>query len=260
MRANKHPFSSLLFMLLMISTVFSSCDHSPKKRDSMLQKAAASKVKRQVIVEIILPKDSVFNSHALYDLAKGFALDNHNINQWKDRIMVYADISNADDLIKSIRSAYAQDTIKVFDTPFYTFNRRMCADTISSKQWDNIFLSANLVDDPKLQQEYLNYHATQFKNWPEVSAGFCNANFQQLLVFKNGRQLMLVISIPKGESLDKLNPKTTENNPRVDDWNKLMRKYQEGLPGAEPGEVWMLFKPINNINKITHLPKRKFTN
>jgi L-rhamnose mutarotase len=99
------------------------------------------------------------------------------------------------------------------------------------------------VKDPKLQQEYLNYHATQFQKWPEVSKGFCNANFQQLLVFKNGRQLMLVISIPKGESLDKLNPKTTENNPRVNEWNKLMKKYQEGIPGTKPGEVWVFFKP-----------------
>jgi L-rhamnose mutarotase len=100
------------------------------------------------------------------------------------------------------------------------------------------------VKDPKLQQEYLNYHATQFQKWPEVSKGFCNANFQQLLVFKNGRQLMLVISIPKGESLDKLNPKTTENNPRVNEWNKLMKKYQEGIPGTKPGEVWVFFKPL----------------
>jgi hypothetical protein len=77
-------------------------------------------------------------------------------------------------------------------------------------QWDNIILTANLVADPKLQQEYLNYHATQFQKWPEVSNGFCNAQFQQLLVFKSGRQLMLIISIPKGESLDKLNPLTSK--------------------------------------------------
>jgi L-rhamnose mutarotase len=100
------------------------------------------------------------------------------------------------------------------------------------------------VKDPKLQQEYLNYHATQFKKWPEVANGFCNADFQQLLVFKNGRQLLLVISIPKGKSLDELNPKTTENNPRVDEWNKLMAKYQEGIPGTKPGEVWVFFSPL----------------
>ena len=57
---------------------------------------------------------------------------------------------------------------------------------------------------------------------------------------------MLVISIPKGESLDKLNPKTTENNPRVDEWNKIMNKYQEGIEGTKPGETWVFFKKLND--------------
>lgn len=56
---------------------------------------------------------------------------------------------------------------------------------------------------------------------------------------------MLVISIPKGESLDVLNPKTTENNPRVDEWNKVMRKYQAGIEGTKPGEVWVFLKRVS---------------
>jgi hypothetical protein len=65
-------------------------------------------------------------------------------------------------------------------------------------------------------------------------------------VYKTGRQLMLVISIPKGESLDKLNPKTTENNPRVDEWNKIMSKYQEGIDGTKPGETWVFFQQVES--------------
>jgi hypothetical protein len=57
---------------------------------------------------------------------------------------------------------------------------------------------------------------------------------------------MLIISIPKGESLDKLNPRTTANNPRVDEWNKIMKKYQEGIKGTKPGETWVFLKPMNN--------------
>jgi hypothetical protein len=44
--------------------------------------------------------------------------------------------------------------------------------------------------------------------------------------------------------LDKLNPKTSENNPRVDEWNAIMKKYQEGIPGTKPGEVWVFLKPV----------------
>ena len=56
---------------------------------------------------------------------------------------------------------------------------------------------------------------------------------------------MLVISIPHGENLDHLNPKTTENNPRVDEWNRLMQQYQEGISGTDPGEVWVFLKPVS---------------
>jgi hypothetical protein len=63
-------------------------------------------------------------------------------------------------------------------------------------------------------------------------------------VYKNGRQLMLVISIPKGANLDELNPKTTENNPRVDGWNARMKKYQEGVEGTKKGETWVFLKNI----------------
>lgn len=56
---------------------------------------------------------------------------------------------------------------------------------------------------------------------------------------------MLIIAIPKGESLEKLNPKTTKNNPRVNDWNKIMAPYQEGIEGTSPGEKWVLFQKSN---------------
>lgn len=127
---------------------------------------------------------------------------------------------------------------------FYEFNRKYCDDKNVAKEWDHILLTCNLVADKKMQEEYLNYHATQFEKWPEVAKGFCNAGFQQLLIYKNGRQLVLVISIPKGESLDKLNPKTVENNPRVDEWNKIMSKYQEGIEGTKKGETWIFLKPL----------------
>jgi hypothetical protein len=127
----------------------------------------------------------------------------------------------------------------------YAFNKEKCDDKTISNEWDNILLTANLVKNNKLQKEYLDYHATQFQNWPEVAKGFCNASFQQLLVYKKDKQLMVVISIPKGASLDELNPKTTENNPRVDEWNALMKKYQEGIEGTKPGEVWVFLKKMD---------------
>jgi hypothetical protein len=127
---------------------------------------------------------------------------------------------------------------------FYVFDRGVCNVKTTAEDWDNIILTANLVNNEALEKEYLDYHFTQYEKWPEVYKGFCKADFQQLLLFRSGRQLMLVISIPKGKTLDELNPKTTENNPKVDEWNVIMKKYQEGIEGTKPGEVWVEFKSI----------------
>jgi hypothetical protein len=168
-----------------------------------------------------------------------------SLYQWKNHYVIFDKIKDVNALRSKIASALPNTEVKVYFDLVYDFNREHCKDGTVAAEWDNILLTANLVSDPKLQKEYINYHATQYEKWPEVSKGFCNASFQQLLVYRNGRQLMLVISIPKGESLDKLNPKTTENNPRVDEWNVLMKKYQEGIPGTEKGEVWVFLKNVN---------------
>jgi len=143
-----------------------------------------------------------------------------------------------------VQSQYPGVSMQVYSDMVYVYDRSVCKDRNVEPEWDNVILTANLVNDPTLQQEYLDYHSTQFEKWPEVAKGFCNAGFQQLIVYKNGRQLMLVISIPKGSNLDELNPKTTENNPRVNEWNELMGKYQEGIKGTSSGETWVMLKPI----------------
>jgi len=218
-----------LFVLLLISIAFINAN-------------AQVSTGKPVIVEIIA-KGSAFNFGAFADM-KGYGIE--NIQQWNNRVIVYAHTAYRQQLKDRIAKEYPADQTILFENPFYNFNRKYCSDKTVAKKWDNIVLSANLVKDSKMQQEYLNYHATQFQKWPEVSQGFCNASFQQLLVFKTGRQLMLVISIPKGESLDKLNPLTGKNNPRVDDWNNMMKKYQEGIEGTKKGEVWVFFKEVYN--------------
>jgi hypothetical protein len=55
---------------------------------------------------------------------------------------------------------------------------------------------------------------------------------------------MLVISIPADKTLDELNPKTVENNPRMDEWNQIMGKYQEGIEETEPDEKWVFLSEV----------------
>jgi L-rhamnose mutarotase len=168
-----------------------------------------------------------------------------SVYQRESHWVIYGTFPDLPKIEKQIITAYPEASVKIYDKPFYVFDRQNCKDKTQAERWRHTIMTANLVADETMQQAYMEYHRTQAEKWPEVATGFCNAGFQQLLVFRNGRQLMLVISIPEGENLDELNPKTTENNPRVDEWNVIMAKYQEGIEGTMPGETWVTFLGIN---------------
>ncbi|WP_316810016.1 L-rhamnose mutarotase [Pedobacter heparinus] len=196
---------------------------------------------KQVAIEVMLKAPVKAAKDSLQQVCMQQGIPASSVYHWNNRLLLYAAMASPENLMKKIRQQFNNAEVKLYDKAFYTFDRSTNCGQQEVKEWDNIILSANLVKDEKLQKEYLNYHATQFEKWPEVAKGFCDADFQQLRIFKNGRQLMLVISIPKGASLDELNPKTSLNNPRVEEWNQVMKKYQEGIAGTKPGETWVFF-------------------
>jgi hypothetical protein len=239
----QHPFSYAIYLFLLCATGIFSCkehsQHNASSADTVITKTI---VHTPVIVELIGKPGTSLKDDSLFSIAQENHIPAPEVYQWKNHLVLVGNISDVDNIQRDVRAAYSNAEVKVYEHPFYNFNRYTHCNATVAKEWKNIVLTANLVADTSLQQEYLNDHATQFEKWPEVSKGFCNANFQQLLVYKNGRQLMLVISIPEGKNLDELNPKTTENNPRVNEWNERMKKYQEGIEGTKKGETWVFLK------------------
>lgn len=187
-----------------------------------------------------------FDVSKIKSIAKANGVINAELYQWKNHLVLYAKLNHIEHLKSELAFEYPKAAIKIYNTPIYNFSKFERCDTSElAPEWEHILLTANLVEDEKLQQDYLEHHETQYEKWPEVAQGFCNANFQQLQVFKNGRQLMLVISIPKGASLDELNPKTIENNLRMNDWNALMKHYQTGIKGTKKHETWVFLNKLN---------------
>ncbi|MBO9617497.1 MAG: right-handed parallel beta-helix repeat-containing protein [Niabella sp.] len=198
---------------------------------------------RKELIELVSNSKKTIDVKKLEAFLKGKKVQQETVSKWNNHVVVYGFVADANGLRGQLQKLFPDVTVKVYQDLVYEFDRlERCPDAGIAKDWTDIIMTANLVADPKKQQEYLDYHATQFEKWPEVSRGFCDADFQQLRVLKNGRQLMLVISIPKGKMLDELNPKTTENNPRVNEWNKIMSGYQEGIEGTKKGETWVLFR------------------
>jgi L-rhamnose mutarotase len=101
-------------------------------------------------------------------------------------------------------------------------------------------LALDLVDDPKLIAEYENYHK---QVWPEILKSIHDSGIQSMEIYRAGNRLFMIIdaleafSFEKKGQMDKLNPK-------VQEWEKLMWKYQQALPVAKAGEKWILMKKI----------------
>ena len=220
-----------------------SSKYLSKEKTAQLNHLAINTEHNEVIELVINPGETL-DLQKLKALLFKNNMDTTAIYQWQNHYIIFDKVKDVGSMQGRLQNNFPNTEVKVYPDMFYNFNRKYCDDKNIAKEWDHILLTCNLVADKKLQQEYLNYHATQFEKWPEISKGFCNASFQQLLIYRNGRQLVLIISIPKGESLDKLNPKTTENNPRVDEWNKIMGKYQEGIEGTKPKETWVFLKRL----------------
>jgi hypothetical protein len=212
-------------------------------KEKTIDKTIAINRERPVIIELVAGGQSL-DMNLLKDILLQYKTSLSAVYEWKQHYVIFDKVSDAYSLVQKIKSIFSGITVKTYDNPFYEFDRSHCGDTGIAAEWEHNILTAGLVADPRLQKEYLAYHATQSEKWPAIAKGFCNAGFQQLLVYKNDGQLMLVISTPKGKSLDELNPKTTENNPRMVEWNHLMMKYQQGITGTEKGETWVSFKKL----------------
>jgi L-rhamnose mutarotase len=215
-----------------------------RKEKSVYSKRGINKaVEKTVVFELVFKNADLPGKQTLETFAAENNLVTSAIYQWNNRLVIYTTSLKVESLQQTLKRLNASE-IKLYEDLIYDFNRQENCGEPPVAEWQNIILSADLVEEEKMQKEYLAYHQTQFEKWPEVSKGFCKAEFQRLAIFKKGRQLMLIISIPKGKKLDDLNPKTTENNPRVDEWNSMMKKYQEGIEGSKPDEVWVFFKPM----------------
>jgi len=176
------------------------------------------------------------------DFLKEFDIDFSDVYQWENHRLLLLNNIKAEKIKLRIEEKFPGAVVKFFREPFYVFDAENCLPAVKQKQGQNYIFTANLVADTIKQNEYMDFHARQSVDWPEVAQGFCNAGFQQLLVYRSGRQLILIIRIPVDKTLDELNPKTIEHNPKMVEWNGIMATYQEGLEQAPDSVVWVEYE------------------
>ena len=101
-------------------------------------------------------------------------------------------------------------------------------------------LTLDLKDDRELIAEYKQHHE---KIWPEITQSIKNAGIEDLEIYLLGTRMFMVMDVNESVSFEK-KAKADQQNPKVQEWEKLMWRFQQALPQAKSGEKWLRMERI----------------
>jgi len=105
-------------------------------------------------------------------------------------------------------------------------------------------LALDLKDDTALIAEYEQYH----KNvWPEIIKSIKESGIEVLDIYRTGNRMLMIIEATDDFSFEKKD-EMDNSNPKVQEWERLMWKFQQALPWAEPGQKWILMEKIFELS------------
>jgi L-rhamnose mutarotase len=110
-------------------------------------------------------------------------------------------------------------------------------------------LTLDLKDDPELIAEYRKYHQNV---WPEVIRSIRASGIMDMEIYLLGKRMFMIIEVDEKFTFD-AKTQADQNNPKVQEWEQLMWKFQQSLPEAKPGEKWL------QMERIFCLPKRSMS-
>jgi L-rhamnose mutarotase len=106
-------------------------------------------------------------------------------------------------------------------------------------------LALDLVDDPVLIAEYEEHHRNV---WPEILKSIQETGILDMEIYRRGNRLFMIMEASPDFSFS-AKAAADAANPKVQEWEKLMWQYQSALPGAQPGEKWMLMQKIFSLQE-----------
>jgi len=101
-------------------------------------------------------------------------------------------------------------------------------------------LALDLKDDTGLIREYEEWHQ---RVWPEIKKSISDAGITNMEIYRTGNRLFMIMETSDDFDFGK-KASMDAGNPKVQEWEKLMWKFQQPLPWAKPGEKWILMDKI----------------
>lgn len=106
-------------------------------------------------------------------------------------------------------------------------------------------LTLDLKDDPELIAEYEAYHK---KVWPEIVQSIKDSGIERMEIYRHNTRLFMVMEVNDDFNFEKKR-QLDKSNPKVQEWEELMWKYQAPIVGAGKGEKWVLMEKIFDLKE-----------
>ncbi|MFY8019715.1 MAG: L-rhamnose mutarotase [Bacteroidia bacterium] len=106
------------------------------------------------------------------------------------------------------------------------------------------FFALDLKNEEDLIREYEQYHQ---EVWPEIIHKIKESGILQCEIYRVFNRLVMRIETNDEFSFEKKS-EIDQASPIVQQWEELMWKYQEAIPGSKPGEKWILMNRIFHLN------------
>ena len=105
-------------------------------------------------------------------------------------------------------------------------------------------LALDLKNDPALIAEYEQWHQ---QVWPEIKDSITSAGITHMEIYRTGNRLFMIMETSEHFSAAaKANADAA--NPKVQEWEQLMWKFQQPLPWAKAGEKWVAMEKIFDLS------------
>jgi L-rhamnose mutarotase len=106
-------------------------------------------------------------------------------------------------------------------------------------------LTLDLKDDPQLIAEYEKHHR---KIWPEITASIRESGIEDMEIYLLGTRMFMIMEVSESFSFEKKAAADREN-PKVQEWEQFMWKFQQALPQAKAGEKWLRMERIFKLEE-----------
>ena len=118
--------------------------------------------------------------------------------------------------------------------------------TLKEDEMKRYCLALDLKNDPTLISQYEEWHR---KVWPEIEKSIVDSGIISLEIYRIDERMFMIIEADDSFTFERKSAMDAAN-PKVQEWETLMWRFQQAIPGSRPGEKWRVMEKIYDLKKF----------